>query len=77
MTTTDPLAPVVPLPRRRVRRPAACVGCGTPLPGAGQPHGRCTSCREGLPVRRARKARRPRAGTWADRALAEHLADAA
>lgn len=76
MYRADPLTPVVPLPRRRDRRTVLCAGCGTPLRGA-QPHGRCSSCREGLPVHRAGKGRRPRIGTWATAALREQLADAA
>ena len=76
VTPIDELAPVVQLPRRRVRRMAACVGCGTPLRGT-KPQGRCAACREGLPTRQTRKARRPRAGTWAAIALVEQLADAA
>ncbi len=77
MLTNEPtIAPVAQLPRRRIRRFATCVGCGTPL-RCDQPHGRCATCREGLSVHRAGKARRPRTGSWAARALSEQLADAA
>jgi tRNA(Ile2) C34 agmatinyltransferase TiaS len=76
VTAIDELTPVVQLPRRRIRRTAICPGCGTPLRGT-KPYGRCATCREGLPTRQTHKDRRPRAGTWADLALAEQLADAA
>lgn len=76
VTAIDELAPVAQLPRRRIRRTAICPGCGTPLRGT-KAHGRCATCREGLPTRPTRKARRPRAGTWAAIALVEQLADAA